>query len=196
MPDPYQTYCQLVERVETFGQAIRQRYPTQITCHAGCDGCCYQPFTIFPVEVHHMAQAVAALSPEAREQLRQHVHQADDPWQVADQPPPCVLLRQARCSLYEGRPLICRMQGLPLASEMIERPDGLQRDCCPLNFPDMALDEIDAAAVYNLDVVNQTLVAINHLFVQTYQVPAQRLSIRQALLHAFDALAANPPEAS
>jgi len=143
-----------------------------------------------------MAQSVAALSPEAREQLRQHLQHADDPWQVADQPPPCVLLQQARCSLYAGRPLICRMQGLPLASEMIERPDGLQRDCCPLNFPDMALDAIDANAVYNLDVVNQTLVAINHLFVQAYQVPAQRLSLRQALRHAFDALAAHPSDPS
>lgn len=196
MPDPYQTYCLLVERVETFGQTVRQRYPTQIACHAGCDGCCYQQFTIFPVEVHHMAQTIAALSPEARERLRQHVQQADDSLQVTDQPQPCMLLRHGCCSLYEGRPLMCRMQGLPLQSDMIERPDGLKRDCCPLNFPDIALEDLEAQVVYNLDLVNQTLVAINHLFVQEYHVPRQRLSIRQALLHALDALGAAPSEAS
>ena len=198
MTDSYLTYQQLVARIEAFGQSVYQRYPTQMTCHAGCEGCCYQQFTIFPVEAYHIAQAVAALSPVERQLLRDHLRPVDNPWQIvseaeAEMPLPCVLLKDGRCSLYEGRPLICRLQGYPLSSEMIERPGGKtgnggQRDCCPLNFTELPLESVDAQAVFNLDLVNQTLAAINHLFVQEHGQPDQRVSIRGAVLDALDAL--------
>jgi len=184
MSDAYEQYQRLVARVDAFGQAICQRYPTQITCHAGCDGCCYQQFTVFPVEAHHLAQAVRALAPEARQHLLARLQQAD-PWRVVETPPPCVLLEHGRCSLYDYRPLICRIHGFPVSSTMIERPDGGQRDCCPLNFADVPLQDIVPQAVYNLDLVNQTLAAINHLFVQESGLPDQRRTIRQAVLAAL-----------
>jgi len=184
MSNAYERYQCLKARVDAFGQAIRQRYPTQITCHAGCDGCCYQQFTVFPVEAHHLAQAVTALATEARQRLLARL-QKNDPWHIIDTPTPCVLLEHGRCSLYEHRPLICRIHGFPVASTMIERPDGGQRDCCPLNFTDVSLQDIVPQAIYNLDLVNQTLAAINHLFVQEHQLPDQRSTIRQAVLAAL-----------
>jgi len=184
MSDAYEQYQRLVARVEAFGQAIGQRYPTQLTCHAGCDGCCYQQFTVFPVEAHHLAQAVTALAPEARQRLLARLQQ-DDPWRIIATPAPCVLLEHGRCSLYSHRPLICRIHGFPISSTMIERPDGGQRDCCPLNFTDVPLPDIVPQAVYNLDLVNQTLAAINHLFVQESCRPDQRVTIRQAVLTAL-----------
>ena len=68
---------------------------------------------------------------------------------------------------------------------MIERPDGGQRDCCPLNCTDVSLQDIVPQAVYNLDLVNQTLAVIHHLFVQETGLPDQRVSIRQAVLAAL-----------
>jgi len=177
-------YQHLKARVDAFGQAIRQRYPTQITCHAGCDGCCYQQFTVFPVEAHHLAQAVTALAPEAQQRLLARIRQ-DDPWRIIDTSTPCVLLEHGCCSLYGHRPLICRIHGFPVASTMIERPDSGQRDCCPLNFTDLPLQDIVPQAIYNLDLVNQTLAAINHLFVQEHQLPDQRSTIRQAVRAAL-----------
>jgi uncharacterized protein len=184
MSNAYEQYQRLKARVDAFGQTIRQCYPTQITCHAGCDGCCYQQFTVFPVEAHHLAQAVMALAPEARQHLLARLQQAD-PWRIIDTSTPCVLLEQGRCSLYEHRPLICRIHGFPIMSTLIERPDGGQRDCCPLNFTDVPLQDVVPQAIYNLDLVNQTLAAINHLFVQEHQRPDQRLTIRQAVLAAL-----------
>ncbi len=188
MTTPYDTYRQLMARVEAFGQAVRERYAAHLTCHAGCDHCCYQDFTVFPVEVHHLAQAVAALTVDERQQLQQHLQQAREETLfllMADTPQPCALLRDGRCSLYAGRPLICRMQGYPLYSTMIERPDESQRDCCPLNFSTMALADVDSASIYNLDLVNQTLAAINHLFVQETGQPDERVSLRQAVCDAL-----------
>ena len=184
MSDAYEQYQRLVARVDAFGQAIAQRYPTQITCHAGCDGCCYQQFTVFPVEAHHLVQAVAALPAEARRLLLARLQQVD-PWRLVDTPTPCVLLEHGRCSLYNHRPLICRIHGFPIASPMIERADGVQRDCCPLNFTAVPLPDIVPQAVYNLDLVNHTLAAINHLFVQETGQLDQRVSIRQAVLAAL-----------
>ena len=181
----YEKYLQLVARIEAFGQAIRQRYAEQVTCHAGCDGCCYQQFTVFPVEAYHVHQAVARLTPGARQRLRQRVGRSADAFRMLDQPSACVLLEHGRCSLYEGRPLICRLHGYPFYSAMIERPDGMQRDCCPLNFSDMPLDTLEPQAVFNLDLVNQTLAAINHVFAQEEGCPQQRVSIRQAVLAAL-----------
>jgi Fe-S-cluster containining protein len=185
MSQAYEKYRQLVARVEAFGQAIQQRYPGQVTCHAGCDGCCYQQFTVFPVEAYHLRRTVAGLAPDTRQHLRQRFAAPSDPWQVLSQPQPCVLLEGGRCLLYEGRPLICRMHGYPLYSAMIERPDGQQRDCCPLNFSTVGLDTIEAQAVFNLDLVNQTLAAINHVFVQEQGLPEQRVTIGKAMVAAL-----------
>lgn len=187
MTDAYSQYQHLVARVDAFGAAIQQRYPTQLTCHAGCDGCCYQELSVFVVEAHHLAQAVAALPVEARARLATRLQAAPDPWQVLDTPQPCVLLEEGRCQLYAHRPLICRIHGFPIASQMIERPDGLDRDCCPLNFTTLPLHDIAAQAVYNLDLVNQTLAAINHLFQQARGLPEARVSLRQALVTALAA---------
>jgi Fe-S-cluster containining protein len=183
--EAYKKYLQLVARVEAFGEAIRQRYPGQVTCHAGCDGCCYQQFTVFPVEAYHLSQVVARLTPEARQRLQQHVSGTADAFRMLDQPSPCVLLEHGRCILYEARPLICRLHGYPLYSTMVERPAGMQRDCCPLNFSAMALDALDAQAVFNLDLVNQTLAAMNYVFVQEEEAPQQRVTIRQAVMAAL-----------
>jgi uncharacterized protein len=185
MSQVYEKYRQLVARIEAFGQAIQQRYPGQVTCHAGCDGCCYQQFTVFPVEAYHLRQTVAGLASDTRQHLRQRFAAPSDPWQILGQHQPCVLLEHGRCLLYEGRPLICRLHGYPLYSAMIERPDGSQRDCCPLNFSAVALDTIEAQAVFNLDLVNQTLAAINHVFVQEQGLPEQRATIRQAMVEAL-----------
>jgi len=184
MSEAYEQYQRLVARVDAFGQAIAQRYPAQITCHAGCDGCCYQHLTVFPVEAHHLAQAVAALPPEAQQRLLARLQQVD-PWRLVDAATPCVLLEHGRCGLYNHRPLICRIHGLPISSTMIEPSDGAQRACCPLNFTAVPLPDIVPQAVYNLDLVNQTLAAINHLFVQETGLADQRVSIRQAVLAAL-----------
>ena len=194
MTSAYQTYQQLVERVEAFAQAVQQRYPIQITCHAGCDGCCYQHFTVFPVEAQHLASAVMALSPRERHRLRQDLIASETSLHVVDQSQPCVLLEDGRCRLYEGRPLICRMHGYPLFSQMIESAEGRNRDCCPLNFTDLPLEEIETQAVFNLDLINQTLASINHLFVQEGGYPDQRIPIRQAVLQALEAASGSDGE--
>lgn len=184
--DPYATYCTLVERVEAFAKAVQQRHADHIQCQASCDSCCYQTFTIFPVEAEHMARAVASLAPEDRHRLEAYLKAARDDLQPADTAQPCVLLAQGRCLLYAGRPLICRMHGYPMYSAMVQRVEGSKRDCCPLNFSTLSLDMLETESVFNLDLINQTLVAINHQFVKQRRLPDERLSIEHVVRRALN----------
>ena len=183
--DSYTTYRALVARIGAFAQRVRQRHAKHITCQAGCDSCCYQTFTIFPVEAEHMAQVVASLPQPQRQQLRAHLDAAPDTFNMVEDARPCVLLAQGRCLLYAGRPLICRMHGYPMYSTMVRRDDGSQRDCCPLNFSTLPLRLLEREAIFNLDLVNQTLAAINHQFVRQRQLIDERLSIRHAVMRAL-----------
>lgn len=183
--DSYTTYRALVERVEAFAQTVRQRHAEHINCKAGCDGCCYQTFTIFPVEAEHMVRAIACLPQAERRRLEAHLNTTADVFKMADAAQPCVLLAQGRCLLYEGRPLLCRMHGYPLYSAMLQCTDGSQRDCCPLNFSALPLPMLETESIFNLDLVNQTLAAINHRFVQERQLTDERLSIRHVVIRAL-----------
>ena len=91
MSDAYEQYQRLVARVDAFGQGICQRYPTQITCHAGCDGCCISSSRCFLSRRITSHRQSLALTPKARQRLLARLHQ-DDPWRPVDTPPPCVLL--------------------------------------------------------------------------------------------------------
>jgi hypothetical protein len=51
----------------------------------------------------------------------------------------------------------------------------------------MPLEEIETQAIFNLDLINQTLASINHLFVQEHGCSDTRMPIRQAVLQALDA---------
>jgi hypothetical protein len=183
--DSYTIYQVLVERVEAFAQTVRQRHGEHINCKAGCDSCCYQTFTIFPVEAEHMARAIAGLSQAERRRLKAHLDVAPDAFKMAEAVQPCVLLVQGRCMLYSGRPLICRLHGYPLYSAMVERPDGSLRDCCPLNFSTLPLPLLESESIFNLDLVNQTLAAINHQFVQEHRLTGERLSIGHVVMRTL-----------
>ena len=179
--DSYTTYQILIERVAAFARTVRQRYAEHINCKAGCDSCCYQTFTIFPVEAAHMALAIAGLSPAERCRLQAHLDDAPDAFKMAAAAQPCVLLVEGRCLLYEGRPLLCRMHGYPMYSAMLQHTDGSRRDCCPLNFSALPLPLLETESIFNLDLVNQTLAAINHRFVQEHELTDERLSIKHVV---------------
>ena len=184
MSNAYEQYQRLKARVDAFGQTIGNVTQRRSPVMLAVTGAVTSSSRYFPLRRITSHRQSLALAPEARQRLLARLQQ-DDPWRIIDTSTPCVLLEHGCCSLYEHRPLICRIHGFPIASTMIERPDGGQRDCCPLNFTDVPLQDIVPQAIYNLDLVNQTLAAINHLFVQEHQLPDQRITIRQAVLTAL-----------
>ena len=109
---------------EHFEQAMA-RSPREFACQAGCDACCHRRFGVFELEADRIRAALAQLDVHTREIVRAN---ATDPT-ASDR---CALLVDGRCAVYEARPLICRVHGLPTA---VPNDDGTATlDVCPLNF--------------------------------------------------------------
>lgn len=171
MPELLHNYRLLVHKVDQFCQQTMTKYAGNITCSPGCDDCC-RHLSLFPVEAFAVASALQEASAPERAILRRRASETDLQGT-------CPLLLNKKCSLYDARPLICRTHGLPLVTAI----EGSRRvDCCPLNF--QGLDSLPGDSVLNLDHLNETLVAVNALFVSNYTERrfTERLTIAEALL--------------
>ena len=174
--DILQNYHALVAKIDAFCRGVADRYDSHIACSPGCDGCC-RHLTVFPVEAHVLALAVAALPAAEAEFVRKRAREAT--------PDACPLLFGGLCLLYEHRPLICRTHGLPL---LLEEGDEKRVDCCPRNFTEA--ESIPGNAVLSMETVNATLVAVNSVFVAALSgdEPApDRMTIAAALLMPLSA---------
>lgn len=144
-------YRSLLDRVDQLCGKILAQFQEQITCRAGCSGCC-RHLTLFPVETASLVMAVEKLPDEVKTILSGRIHWPEDG--------SCPLLLADCCTVYSARPVICRTHGLPLLTEV----DGEKAvDCCPENFTTAA--SLPGSAVINLEALNSALVAINALFV-------------------------------
>ena len=88
----------------------------ETACRAGCAHCCHQPATAFPFEAIQIAESLRArLSPEELELILQALRKRVSGLtnrsvrQSIENKSPCPLLKDSRCSIYELRPLTCRM---------------------------------------------------------------------------------------
>jgi Fe-S-cluster containining protein len=124
-----------------------------LACRAGCSLCCQQHLSVYAFEFELLAEAVDALSQEAREAIKQRVA-------VGKKDPRCPLLDDTgRCRVYAVRPLICRSHGLPI----LVGPEP-SRDVCPLNFnEEPRLADLPDADVLNVNSVNAILAVIDHV---------------------------------
>lgn len=152
--DLLQQYRALVAKVDDFWERAVTTQPAGFRCASGCDDCCHQRLTVFPVE----AAAIQAYLETVDPALRLHLAQ------TADQTDRCAFLLAGRCAIYEKRPIICRTHGLPL------RVDG-ELDHCPLNFTD---DTPEAAIVLDLEQINTLLALVDRLHAEATADPVDR----------------------
>lgn len=156
-PDPLAAHRALVARVDEFERGVRARRAADMACRAGCSACCHAQLTVCDVEAELVRESLAALDDEARARLAARA-EASAERNATDA---CVLLEDdGRCAVYEGRPLVCRTQGLPLrypegvvpveAVLARARGTGDPLTWCPLNFegaPPSPEDVLDAERV-------------------------------------------------
>ncbi len=167
-----QNYHNLVGKIDSLCSEVLTQCADSISCHKGCDSCC-RHFSVFWVEAVNLACYVANLPEKQAALLRSKAET------LADQDV-CPLLLDGACAVYAARPIICRTHGLPI----LTRSDTTQSvDFCPRNFT--RVDTIQGNLIIDLDTLNNTLVAINALFVSRYfdgsPPPTERLAIVDAL---------------
>lgn len=147
-------YRALVAKVDAFWERAVRTQPTGFRCAAGCDDCCRQRLTVFPVEAAAIVAHLAHVDPALRARLRH----------TPDPPDRCAFLLDGRCVIYGARPIICRTHGLPV------RVDG-RLDHCPLNFTD---DEPEPAIVLDLEQINTMVALVDRLHAEAVGDPADR----------------------
>jgi hypothetical protein len=165
-------YHNLVAKIDSLCSEIMVQCTDSISCRKGCDACCRQ-FSIFWVEAVSLATCLGNLPRKQAALLRSKAHA------VAEQDV-CPLLEDGECALYSCRPIICRTHGLPILT-CGETTRSI--DFCPRNFTEA--ETIPGHLVIDLDTLNNTLAAINALFVSRYfngnPPPTERLTIADAL---------------
>jgi Fe-S-cluster containining protein len=150
---------------------VARRFPSRVHCGRGCHDCCLGLFDVTPLDAALLQEGLAALAEAERAAIRDRARavlekavalqprlagRADlagfsdetiDALCDAAGPLPCpVLGPDGACLLYAHRPLVCRLNGLPVVdlSGRVLADEG-----CPLN----ALRAGDAPpAVLGLDV--------------------------------------------
>ena len=174
-PSPHD-YRELLQRLDRWMDDARRRMPGVVPCRPGCSACCHGPFDVTVADAELIREAVRALPPmerrgavERARRLLEAIRTLEPDWA----PPyevavlgevrfdaltdalaaaPCPLLDEAGgCLIYDSRPLVCRLIGLPLlaaAGRVIE-------NACPIQerFPayaalapqPFALEEFEAA---------------------------------------------------
>lgn len=144
-------YHSLLRRIDQHCGKITETFAVEMTCRAGCSACC-RHLTLFPVEAANLVKAVDRLPAKIRAFLAGRIQ-----WPESGA---CPLLLDDCCTVYSDRPVICRTHGLPLLAES----EGVRTvDCCPENFRGVA--SLPGDAVIHLATLNNTLVAINAMFV-------------------------------
>ncbi len=153
-------YRALVAKVDAFWVQAVATQPTALHCAHGCDTCCHQRLTVFGVEAAAIHAHLATLDPALRETLR-----ADDGPEGH-----CAFLKEARCTIYPVRPIICRSHGLPI------RVDGAV-DHCPLNFTEQVPEP---AVILDLEQINTLLALVDRLHAEAAGDPVDRPRISLA----------------
>lgn len=147
-------------------KTIQEKYPLSIKCHIRCCDCCYAVFGVFPVEAAYINYHFNRLERKIRRDILRRAEKAEDEMLKAkdslkvfeDNPKMkvfglgkqrvrCPLLQDSEeCVLYENRPIICRIYGVPYS---LKQGDKEQAFVCSVSgfqekvtYPTVKLDKI------------------------------------------------------
>ncbi|HET7041945.1 MAG TPA: YkgJ family cysteine cluster protein [Gemmatimonadales bacterium] len=153
-----ETYQALLTRLDAWFAEGMARHGAIVPCRAGCTACCHGPFDISAADAELLRAGLATLPPGERAEVRVRAEliltrmQAlapgwGAPYDIADLGDegfdrvaealadlPCPMLGDdGRCRVYAYRPLVCRLIGLPMLTDLGETLEN----ACPIQdrFP-------------------------------------------------------------
>ena len=157
-----EAYRDLLRQLDRWFEETSANHPGVVPCRAGCSACCHGPFDISIADALLVREAVRALPAQVRAAIEMRARALEDRikglapgWEAAEgltalgeeafdeicetlAAEPCPLLDQGQCTIYQDRPMICRVIGLGIVT-----PTGrIIENACPIadQFPDyMAL---------------------------------------------------------
>jgi Fe-S-cluster containining protein len=172
-------YQALLQRIDRWFAETAQRHPGVIPCRSGCSACCHGPFDISVADALLLREGLALLPATERAEVRSRAEELLElmqevepgwraPYDVRDlgeerfdaltdalATEPCPLLDAAgRCSVYDHRPLVCRLIGLP----MVTAEGNVLENACPIqdDFPAYAALDPQLFDLESLEAVEQS----------------------------------------
>ncbi len=180
----FHNYERLIEKIDRFSEVLTRKYAQSFACRAGCAGCCVAGNRVWRVEFDHILRTHLDKKGVTKSSSTTRADRCA--WQGEND----------RCTIYDVRPVVCRLWGLPLfipegkisewTSNAISRSvwaKGSRAEgtltCCELNFiAAPALEVLPLADAINVETVIQTLAAINHVYCKGHGIdPAERLPL-------------------
>jgi len=164
--DLFSRYENIARKADFLFKTIQEKYPLSIKCHIRCCDCCYAVFGVFPVEAAYINYHFNRLERKIRRDILRRAEKAEDEMLKAkdslkvfeDNPKMkvfglgkqrvrCPLLQDSEeCVLYEKRPIICRIYGVPYS---LKQGDKEQAFVCSVSgfqekvtYPTVKLDKI------------------------------------------------------
>ncbi len=141
-------YRDFRDRLDGLISTAWEAYQDKMACKAGCFSCCRNDFRISLIEGFEVHQAFRALSQASQEIISNNLQ--DSHRQL------CPLLIDNQCSIYEHRPILCRIFGFPVS-------DGETIATCELNFTQDRSETFTAQA-FDTKVLSETAQAISKLY--------------------------------
>ncbi|MDP2755227.1 MAG: hypothetical protein Q8P40_12680 [Nitrospirota bacterium] len=164
--DLFSRYETIARKADFLFKTIQEKYPLSVTCHIRCCDCCHAIFGVFPIEAAYINYHFNRLDRKVRRDVLRRAEKAEDEMLKAkdslkvfeDNPKMkvfglgkqrvrCPLLQDSEeCVLYEKRPIICRIYGVPYS---LKQEDKEQAFVCSVSgfqekvtYPTVKLDKI------------------------------------------------------
>ncbi|MFN7964872.1 MAG: YkgJ family cysteine cluster protein [Acidobacteriota bacterium] len=183
-------YRQLIGEADRwFAEALAVHRSDGVHCDRGCSLCCLGLFDVSAADSLLIAEGYRHADQARRKELRDSARACldalgriapdwQDPWSVdalgedrfdeiceAVSSAPCAALAQdGSCRIYDHRPLICRLHGLPMYDPAESRDCG---GACELNFSPEDLDAKPALHFDHSDFVRRETELIDAIEAQT-----------------------------
>lgn len=129
----FSQYADIARKADVLFKTIQEKYPASVRCRVRCSDCCHAIFGVFPIEAANINHHFNRLERKTRrdalrrgEKAEADMLRAKDRLKVFDEDPKmkvfglgkqrvrCPLLQDTdECVLYDNRPVICRIYGVP-----------------------------------------------------------------------------------
>lgn len=135
LDDLFSKYVLETRKADHLFKTIQEKYPLSVKCRIHCCDCCHAVFGVFPIEAavinyhfNHLERKIRRDVLRRAEKAEADVLRAKDKLKAFDDKPQmkvyglgkqrvrCPLLTEREeCVLYEKRPIICRIYGVPFS---------------------------------------------------------------------------------
>jgi len=131
--DLFSQYVNIARKADVLFKTVQEKYPLSVCCRLHCCDCCHAIFGVFPIEAAYINYHFNRIERKVRRDVLRRAEKAevemlkakdrlkvfeDDPkmkvFGLGKQRVRCPLLQDSEeCVLYEKRPIICRIYGVP-----------------------------------------------------------------------------------